>query len=59
MELLCERESLTAVIADLMPMCTSSAEETLGMWLKDMAEVFSKRHSVDSRWHGVGGRMLS
>ena len=36
-----------------------SAEEALGMWLKDMAEVFSKRHSVDSRWHGVGWRMLS
>ena len=56
---LCEKESLTADIADLMPMCTSSAEETLGMWLKDKAEVFSKRHSVDSRWHGVGRRMLS
>ena len=37
-----EKESLTADIADLMPMCTSSAEETLGMWLKDMAEVSAR-----------------
>ena len=26
--------------ADLVPICTPSAEETLGMWLKDMAEMF-------------------
>ena len=33
-------ESLTADFADIMPICTPSAEETLGMWLKDMAEMF-------------------
>ena len=38
--LLCERESLTADVADFMPICTHSAKETLGMWLEDMAEVF-------------------
>ena len=38
--LLCERESLTADVADLVPICTHSAKETLGMWLKDMAEMF-------------------
>ena len=37
---LCERESLTADVADLMPICTHSAKETLGTWLEDMAEVF-------------------
>ena len=57
--LLCERESLTADVADLVPICTHSAKETLGMWLEDMAEIFSKRHSVDSRCHSVGRRMLS
>ena len=34
--LLCERESLTANVADLVPICTPSAKETLGMWLEDM-----------------------
>ena len=29
--LLCERESLTANVADLVPICTPSAKETLGM----------------------------
>ena len=57
--LLCERESLTADVADLVPKSTHSAKETLGMWLEDMAEIFNKRHSVDSRCHGVGRRMLS
>ena len=38
--LLCERENLTADVADLVPICTPSAEETLGMWLKDMVEMF-------------------
>ena len=38
--LLCERESLTADVADLMPICAHSAKETLGMWLEDMAEMF-------------------
>ena len=40
--LLCERESLTADVAGLMPICTPSAKETLGMWLEDVAEIFSK-----------------
>ena len=31
--LLCKRESLTADVADLVPICTSSAKETLGMFL--------------------------
>ena len=44
--LLCERESLTANVADLVPICTPSAKETLDMWLEDMAEVFSKRHTL-------------
>ena len=57
--LLCERESLTADVADLVPICTQSVKETLGMWLEDMAEIFSMRHSVDSRCHGVERRMLS
>ena len=40
-ELSCVRgESLTADVADLVPICTHSAKETLGMWLEDMAEVF-------------------
>ena len=38
--LLCERESLTADVADLVPICTHFAKETLGMWLEDMAEMF-------------------
>ena len=29
--LLCEKESLTADVADLVPMCTPSAKETLDM----------------------------
>ena len=33
-------ESLTADVADLVPICTHSAKETLGMWLEDMAEMF-------------------
>ena len=56
--LLCERESLTADVANLAPMCTPSAKETLGMWLEDMAEI-NRRHSVDSRCHGVERRILS
>ena len=31
--LLCKRESLTADVADLVPICTSSAEESFGMFL--------------------------
>ena len=38
--LLCERESLTADVVALVPICTHSAKETLGMWLEDMAEMF-------------------
>ena len=37
--LLCERESLTADIADLMPICAPSAKETLGMWLENDGSV--------------------
>ena len=33
-------ESLTADVADLVPIFTHSAKETLGMWLEDMAEMF-------------------
>ena len=49
--LLCERESLTANVADLVPICTPSAKETLGMWLEDVAEVFSKRHILWKKDH--------
>ena len=36
----CERENLTADVADLVLICMPSAEETLGTWLKDMVEMF-------------------
>ena len=35
--LLCERGNLTADVANLVPICTLSAKETLGVWLEDMA----------------------
>ena len=53
--LLCERESLTADIADLAPMCTLSAEETLGMWLKDMAEMFEGGLQSEKDMEAEGG----
>jgi hypothetical protein len=49
--LLCERESLTANVADLVPICTPSAKETLGMWLEDMAEIFNKKHTLWKKDH--------
>ena len=46
--LLCERESLTADLADLAPMCTHSAKETLGMWLEDMADMSTANTELEN-----------
>ena len=53
--LLCERESLTADIVDLVPTCTPSAEETLGMWLKDIAEMFEGGLQSEKDMEAEGG----
>ena len=53
--LLCERENLIANVADLVPICTLSAEETLGMWLKDMAEMFEGGLQSEKDMEAEGG----
>jgi len=42
--LLCKRQSLTQSPNDLVPLCTPTLGEPVGMWLEDMMETFSTRH---------------
>ena len=41
--LLCERESLTADVAELVPICTPSAKETLGMFFNVNSDIGGRR----------------
>ena len=40
---LCKRESVTADVADLVPICTLSAKETLGMFLTSNSDTGGRR----------------
>ena len=41
--LLCERNSLTRVTNDLVPLCKPAVKPSLGTWLEDRAELFNIR----------------
>jgi len=43
--LLCERQSLTESTLDVVPLCTPTWGEEVGMWLDDMAEAFDAKYA--------------
>jgi len=51
--LLCNRESLTSRPSDLVSLCEPTMKEPLGMWLEDMWETFSTRHTLWKKDFGM------
>ena len=51
--LLCNRESLTVHPSDLVSLCKPTTLEPLGMWLKDMKEIFATRHALWEKDSGM------